>query len=62
MLASSLATAKVLLLDPRLFSYTIMVLYALNIVRWAIAGKYADAAYWMGALWITLVVTFLYDH
>ena len=48
------------LFDPRLFNVCIMVLYALSALRWALAGKWPDALYWCGALWITLVVTFLY--
>lgn len=49
-------------LDPKIFNYVIMTLYALNAVRWAIAGKPADAIYWTGALIITSAVTFGYDH
>ena len=48
--------------DPRIFNFVIMGLYALNAVRWAWAGKWGDAAYWCGALWITLAVTFGYRH
>lgn len=51
-----------LLLDPRAFNYLIMVLYALNAIRWAVAGKLGDCLYWIGALWITATVTFLYKH
>jgi hypothetical protein len=50
------------LLDPKLFNYVIMVLYALNAVRWAFAGKTADVCYWLSALAITATVTFLYEH
>lgn len=50
------------LLDPKLFNYVIMVLYALNAVRWACAGKIADVCYWLSALAITCTVTFLYNH
>jgi len=51
-----------LLLDPKLFNYTIMVLYALNAARWAYEGKVADVCYWLSALAITATVTFLYQH
>jgi hypothetical protein len=49
-----------LLLDPRIFNFIIMILYALNALRWAVAGSWADAGYWCGALWITGFVTFGY--
>lgn len=51
-----------LLTDPRLFNFVIMGLYALNVCRWAIAGKPADALYWLSALGITATVTFGYSH
>lgn len=51
-----------ILRDPRLFNYVILTLYALNAARWAIAGKWGDCLYWMGALWITCAVTFGYKH
>jgi hypothetical protein len=51
-----------LLLDPKIFNYVIMVLYALNAVRWAYEGKIADVCYWLSALAITATVTFLYGH
>lgn len=50
------------LLDPRIFNFVIMGLYALNIVRWTIARKPADAIYWLCALGITGVVTLGYKH
>lgn len=48
--------------DPKIFNYIIMTLYALNAMRWAIEGKWADACYWLSALGITLTVTFGYQH
>ena len=48
--------------DERFFNYLIMVLYALNATRWACAGKVGDCMYWLGALWITATITFLYKH
>ncbi len=53
---------KTLLLDPRIFNFVIMGLYALNAGRWAFAGKWADVCYWLSALGITATVTFGYKH
>lgn len=50
-----------LLADPRLFNYIIMSLYAGAVIRWSIAEKWTNAAYWLGALIITLAVTFGYQ-
>lgn len=50
------------LVDPKLFNYLIMSLYALNVVRWAVERKPVDALYWTGALLITATVTFGYKH
>ena len=47
-----------LLLDPKLFNYLLLALYALNALRWAIYGSWGDATYWFGALVITIAVTF----
>jgi hypothetical protein len=51
-----------LLLDPKIFNYVILILYGLNVVRWTVAGSWTDAMYWIGAFWITAVVTFGYEH
>ena len=51
-----------LLLDPRIFNYVIMTLYALNAGRWALRGGWADMFYWLFALGITATVTFGYKH
>lgn len=51
-----------LLLDPKMFNYTILSLYMLNAGRWAYAGKIADVCYWLSAFAITATVTFLYKH
>lgn len=51
-----------LLLDPRLFNYVIMILYALSAGRWGFAHKWADMSYWLSALAITATVTFGYKH
>lgn len=53
---------KAILLDPRFFNYLIMILYGLNVARWACEGKIADVCYWLSALAITATVTFLYNH
>lgn len=50
------------LLDPKLFNYLIMILYALNVARWSYQRSLADACYWGSALLITATVTFLYKH
>lgn len=51
-----------ILRDPRLFNFIIMALYAFSSLRWSIAGKWVDAAYWVSALGITATVTFGYRH
>jgi hypothetical protein len=44
-------------LDPKLFNYVLVILYAANASRWALHGSWVDAAYWLGALIITIAVT-----
>lgn len=51
-----------ILSDPRIFNFVIMALYAASVVRWAYAGRWADACYWLSALAITATVTFGYKH
>lgn len=51
-----------LLLDPRIFNMLIMGMYMLNVGRWLIERKWADACYWASALAITATVTFGYKH
>jgi hypothetical protein len=53
---------KFLLLDPKVFNYTIMCLYAINAGRWAVYGNWADVCYWLSALGITATVTWGYGH
>ncbi len=53
---------KDLIFDPKFFNYVIMVLYALNALRWAYQKNVADMCYWLSALAITATVTFLYKH
>lgn len=50
------------LLDPRIFNFTIMGLYALNAARWGIHGSWADVSYWLSALAITATVTWGYNR
>lgn len=50
------------ILDPKAFNYLIMTLYILNATRWAFAGSWADASYWLSAFAITATVTFGYNH
>lgn len=48
------------LLDPKVFNYVIMCLYALNAGRWALSSGWADTSYWLCALGITATVTWGY--
>jgi hypothetical protein len=48
-----------ILLDEKLFSYVIMVLYVLNCIRWAIEGNAGQFTYWASAAAITYSVTFM---
>ena len=50
------------LLDPRIFNFVIMALYGLNILRWAVAGNWWAALYWLSALSLTVVITFGNTH
>lgn len=50
------------LLDPKVFNYLIVLLYACSAIRWAIEGKWVDVLYWVSAIGITLAVTFGYRH
>ncbi len=48
--------------DPRSFNFLLMFLYLLNAGRWAWNKEWAQAFYWLGALWITASVTFGMTH
>jgi hypothetical protein len=50
-----------LLLNPRLFNYTILALFALAAVRWTIAGNWPQALYHLGAVILNVAVTFGMD-
>jgi hypothetical protein len=49
-----------LLLDPKLINYVLICLYTANAARWALHGSWADSTYWLGALIITVAVTWGY--
>ena len=53
---------KAIILDPKVFNYVIMVLYAANAGRWALSGGWVDVCYWMSAFAITATVTWGYAH
>ena len=48
--------------DPRIFNYLILALYFGAAIRWAIARSWADVAYWMGAILLTIPLTWGYKH
>lgn len=58
--AGDYAAMTAALLDPRIFNFVIMGLYAANAVRWLVHGSYADTCYWLSALAITATVTWGY--
>lgn len=51
-----------LLLDPRLFNFLIMALYAFAVLRWAVAGNAWASCYWLCALGLTVIITFGKPH
>jgi uncharacterized YccA/Bax inhibitor family protein len=51
-----------ILLDPKIFNYIIMGLYALNMAQFVVRGFYPDSAYWFFALGITATVTWGYTR
>lgn len=50
------------LLDPRVFNFIIMALYALAVCRWAFAGNFWASGYWSCALGLTVIITFGKTH
>lgn len=46
------------LFDPKVFVYVILALYLAAALRFAVAGQWWTAAYWLSALSITITVTF----
>lgn len=49
-------------LDPRLFNYILMLLNVGGGVRFLLAGRPWDAAYWFSAFFLTFCVTFRYQR
>lgn len=47
------------MINQSVFSYLIMVLYAANVVNFAVRKDVGNACYWLCALGITATVTFL---
>jgi hypothetical protein len=47
------------LLDPKLFNYLIIALFALAAIRWGIARNWPQVAYWIGAIILNLAVTMM---
>lgn len=44
--------------DPRILNYVLMAFYVLLALRWAAERSWFDVLYWVGALCITVGVTF----
>lgn len=51
-----------LLHDPRLFNYILMSLNIGGSIRFAFAGRWWDAMYWVSAFLLTFCVTFRYQR
>jgi hypothetical protein len=51
-----------LLHDPRIFNFVLVAIYAANAARWAIHGSWPDTLYWVGALIITIALTWGYSR
>lgn len=49
---------KAILTDRAFLNYLLMTFYVLLAVRWAAARSWWDVLYWIGALCITIGVTF----
>ena len=44
------------LFDPRIFNVAIIVLFVAATVRWAFAGDFMQAMYWLGATVLNVAV------
>jgi hypothetical protein len=44
--------------DPRLFNCLLLFLNLCSAVRWAYAGRWWNALYWIAAFTLTFVITF----
>lgn len=53
-----LQVSKAILTDPNLFNYILMLLYTLSATRWMFAEDWLQMLYWIGALLLTIGVTF----
>lgn len=53
---------SIVLRDPKLMNYILLMLYFMNSIRWAVFGSWADAIYWFGALLIVGAVSFGMKH
>lgn len=47
-----------LLFDPNVFVYVILALYLCAVLRFAVAGQWWIAGYWLSAFCITIFATF----
>jgi hypothetical protein len=50
------------ILDPRLFNYIILILFALAAIRWGYEGKWGDCLYWVSAIGLNAAVTWGYQR
>lgn len=51
-----------IIFDPKVFNYVIMVLYVLNVFRWAYNQSWGDVWYWISAASITAAITWGYTR
>lgn len=49
---------QAILTDRNFFNYLLMGLYALSALRQGIAGDWMQVLYWIGALFLTIGVTY----
>ena len=53
-----LQALKAILTDRNFFNYLLMGLYSLSALRQGLAGDWLQVVYWVGALLLTIGVTF----
>lgn len=53
---------RIILYDPRLFNFVLMLLNVGGAIRFAACGRWWDAAYWLSAFVLTFCVTFRYQR
>lgn len=51
-----------ILQDPKLFNYVLFALHLGAAARWAIAMNGPQVLYWLGAAYITAVMTWAFDR